>query len=457
MPRVASYSFGCKLNHYETAVMISRFVEAGWVVVDLDQQPDLVIIDTCTVTERADFKVRQKIRRVQREHPEARLLVSGCLAQRDPGAISGMAGVDLVLGNREKLDPLAYLEQTGRVDLPTVHVGEIPTQQREQLTTSLPPHFHRQTRGFIKVQDGCDTFCSFCIVPHVRGRSRSLSPAAVVTQAQELAHRGYRELVLTGVHIGAYGRDLAAAVDLADLLEQLGEIEELPRLRISSIEPWDITVRLLETMAQLPAVMPHLHTAIQSASDSVLKRMRRRSTSIQLQELMMRLDELLPDAGIGTDILTGFPGETEEEFEQTYSFLRQHGISYLHVFPYSIREGTPAALMEGQHPRQEKNRRVKRLLQLDEILREEFSDRYLQTEQQVLVESKLFSGCLTGRTPHYLPVKIPADEVRPNQIVTVRLTERQDQYLLGTPLTTEQLQTTKTGPGDQLTKSTRGV
>ena len=436
MPTVASYTFGCKLNHYETAVMIGRFVSAGWDVVELNDKPDLVIIDTCTVTERADTKVRRKIRRVLRESPSTYLMVSGCLAQRDPEMIADISGVNLVLGNREKLDPIQYLnlDQTG--DNAVVRVDQLNGKKRDILPAVPLPYYHNQTRGFLKVQDGCDTFCSFCIVPHVRGRSRSLEPRDVVIQARELAKSGYRELVLTGVHIGDYGRDLQGDVDLASLLEMLSEIDQLVRIRISSIEPWDISERLLLTMSQVPEVMPHLHTAIQSASDSVLKRMRRRNSADDLNELMSMQRELLPDAAVGTDVLAGFPGETDDEFEETVRFLKQQQLSYLHVFPYSARAGTPAASLDNQLSSSLKTDRVRTLLNLDEQLRHRFSDHFLDTAQEVLVESKIVDECLTGRTPHYLPVLMSPGQYEANQIVKVRLIEQSGEYIRTVPVAT---------------------
>jgi len=414
--------------------MIGRFVSAGWEVVELNDQPDLVIIDTCTVTERADTKVRRKIRRVLRENSSAYLIVSGCLVQRDPEMIADIDGVNLVLGNREKLDPFSYVDLEHIADATIVQVEQLNGKKRDILPAVSLPHYHNQTRGFLKVQDGCDTFCSFCIVPHVRGRSRSLEPRDVIIQAREMAQQGFRELVLTGVHIGDYGRDLQGQVDLAALLEMLSEIELLKRIRISSIEPWDISERLLDTMSQTAQVMPHLHTAVQSASDPVLKRMRRRNSADDLQELMTMQRELLPDAAVGTDVLTGFPGETDDEFEETYRFLKQQQLSYLHVFPFSARTGTPAASMDIQLSSSLKTDRVKRLLKLDEQLRGNFSVRFMNTVQEVLVESKLVDGCQTGRTPHYLPVLMPDRQLEPNQIVKVRLIEQRGKNSWAVPV-----------------------
>jgi threonylcarbamoyladenosine tRNA methylthiotransferase MtaB len=436
MPTVASYTFGCKLNHYETAVMIGRFVDAGWDVVTLQDHPDLVIIDSCTVTERADTKVRRKIRRVLRENPAAYLIVSGCLAQRDPEMIAQISGVNLVLGNREKLEPLSYLNLDQKSNATSVQVDRLNGKVRDLLPAVPLPHFHNQTRGFMKVQDGCDTFCSFCIVPHVRGRSRSLDPRDVVTQARQLTQNGFRELVLTGVHIGDFGRDLPGQVDLASLLEMLSEVKQLLRIRISSIEPWDITERLLTTMSQLPQVMPHLHMAIQSASDSVLKRMRRRNSAEDLVELMTTQRQLLPDAAVGTDVLTGFPGERDDDFEETVQFLRQQQLSYLHVFPYSVREGTPAATMNDQISTSVKTERVKKLLELDNKLRHDFSNRFLNSVQEVLVESKLVNDSLSGRTPQYLPVLLPQGQYEANQIAKVRLVEQNGEYIRTVPVAT---------------------
>ncbi len=439
MPTVAAYTFGCKLNHYETGVALSRLVEAGWREVSLSEIPDLVIIDTCTVTARADFKARQKIRQLRRRCPGAYLLVCGCLAQRDAEMIAAIPGVQLILGNREKLDPLRHLDwdrfvSQSRSISSTPRKAVAPLPKGDRLQPVAPPQFNRQTRGFLKIQDGCDTFCSFCIVPHVRGRSRSLPPRDVVDGARRLVEAGYRELVLTGVHIGDYGRDLTEEIDLARLLRLLAESTSLPRLRISSIEPWDISEALVRSMAELPFVMPHLHTAVQSGSDTVLHRMKRRTSAATMRETLTMVEELLPGTAIGTDLLTGFPGESAAEHTETRQFVQQQAFAYLHVFPFSVREGTPAARLPEQLPAECKRERTDSLLRLDAELRRAFLERHLHTETEVLVESKLSDGHYSGRTSHYIQVALPQHLVQPNRIVRVRLIAFNGRIALAIPV-----------------------
>lgn len=399
------HTLGCKLNHYETEAVVGQFHRLGWHTAAQDEEPDLVLIDTCTVTDRADQKARQLVRSSIRRNPEAVVVVMGCYGQASANELARIPGVDYVMGNREKRDLPALLADMEKQPEPRIHVAR-PAGRNERDLLGLEG-FERQTRAYLKIQDGCDVFCSFCIIPFTRGRSRSMDPAAVLEQARKLLDSGYQEFVLTGVHIGDYGRDLTPARDLAWLCEQLLRLPGLLRLRISSIEPWDISRPLLELMASEQGFCPHIHTAIQSGADPVLAAMKRRIDRRGLERLLGWVEALLPEAGLGTDVITGFPGETEADFEATRSLIAAGPFTYLHVFPYSRRKGTKAASLPDQVPAALRKERSRQLLALGDSLKQTHLNSLLGRNRRVLVEGREREGSLFGFTPEYARVEIP--------------------------------------------------
>ena len=437
--RVAAATLGCKLNQYETEAVLGQFRRLGWRSVPLEEEADLVLVDTCTVTDRADQKARHLIRQVIRRNPEAVVVVMGCYSQAAASEVAAIPGVDWIVGTGEKHRLAELIGEPAKQDEPVIRVARPDGNQRDLLALE---GFERQTRAWLKVQDGCDVFCSFCIIPFTRGRSRSMRPEEVLGQAARLLEAGYLELVLTGVHIGDYGRDFLSRGDfpsrrdLAWLCRQLLELPGIRRLRLSSIEPWDIGDDLLEAMAADPRFCPHLHTALQSGSEEILQAMGRRIDRRGLEDLFARIGRHLPGAGLGTDLITGFPGETERHFRETLKLVESLPLTYLHVFPYSPRAGTRAARLPDPVPVAIRRERSRVLLDLGERLQAASHRRALGSLAEVLVEHRVQGGSLFGYTPDYLRVELPlqpgeeAAQVA-NRLVTVRLLENRGDWLLG--------------------------
>ncbi len=413
--RASAYSLGCKLNTYETEAMLEQLSRAGWEIVPWHTEAELLLVDTCTVTDRADQKARQVIRAALRRYPEAMMVVTGCYCQVAAEEIAAIEGVDLVLGNLEKGQLLEHLGlYHGKQAQAQVIVG--PSASREERRLLPVGAFHKQTRAFLKVQDGCDVFCSYCIVPLTRGRSRSLIPGEVLAQASRLVAAGHPELVLTGVHIGDYGRDLPGGITLTELCKCLLQLPDLKRLRLSSIEPWDVSHELIELMAGEPRLCAHLHTAIQSGSARVLKRMRRRITRRGLLDLFEEIGSRIPHIGLGTDVMTGFPGENDADFAATVDMIQRVPFSNLHVFPYSERKGTRAVEMSEVVPRVIRKERANQLLELGRKKKADWQQRWLGSTQRVLLERDFRDGALSGFTSNYLRVKV---NVSPENVAEV--------------------------------------
>lgn len=431
--RIAAATLGCKLNQYETEAVLGQFRQLGWRSVALEEEADLVLVDTCTVTDRADQKARHLIRQVIRRNPEAVVVVMGCYSQAAAREVAAIPGVDWIVGTGEKRRLAELIGEPAKQDEPVIRVARPDGNQRDLLALE---GFERQTRAWLKVQDGCDVFCSFCIIPFTRGRSRSMLPEEVLRQAARLLEAGYLELVLTGVHIGDYGRDFPSRGDLAWLCRSLLELPGLQRLRLSSIEPWNIGDDLLACMAADPRFCPHLHTALQSGSEEILQAMGRRIDRRGLEDLFTRIQRHLPGAGLGTDLITGFPGETERHFRETLELVEALPLTYLHVFPYSPRAGTRAARLPDPVPAALKRERSRILLDLGEKLQTGAHQRALGSLAEVLVEHRVQAGSLFGYTPDYLRVEMPllpgeeAAQVA-NRLVTVRLLENRGDWLLG--------------------------
>ncbi|MGN7177383.1 tRNA (N(6)-L-threonylcarbamoyladenosine(37)-C(2))-methylthiotransferase MtaB [Paenibacillus sp. FSL R5-0490] len=425
MPAVAFHTLGCKVNHYETEAIWQLFKEAGYERTDFESVSDVYVINTCTVTNTGDKKSRQVIRRAIRKNPDAVICVTGCYAQTSPAEIMAIPGVDIVVGTQDRLKMLEYIEQYKQERQPINGVGNIMKNRvYEELDV---PAFTDRTRASLKIQEGCNNFCTFCIIPWARGLMRSRDPKEVIRQAQQLVDAGYKEIVLTGIHTGGYGEDMKD-YNLAMLLTDLeAQVKGLKRLRISSIEASQITDEVIEVMDKSKVVVRHLHIPLQSGSNTVLKRMRRKYTMEFFAERLERLKEALPGLAVTSDVIVGFPGETEEEFMETYNFIKEHKFSELHVFPYSKRTGTPAARMDDQIDEEVKNERVHRLIALSDQLAKEYASQYEGEVLEVIPEESFKessdSNLFVGYTDNYLKIVFPATEEMVGQIVKVKITK----------------------------------
>jgi len=419
-PRVAIATLGCKVNAYDTATIADRLRAAGCVLVEADAVADVVIVNSCTVTDTADAESRRLARRARRTNPAARVILTGCYAQTQPNAAAAVEAVDHVIG----LNRLDALVEAATAAVPRIGRIEVRNSRRERAVETFGARtFDGQTRAFLKVQEGCDLFCTFCIVPMARGRSRSLSPRQILAELESLAARGFREVVLTGVHLGGWGHDLAPAADLVWLLGALVEQGRFGRIRLSSIDPHEVTEPLVRLMAAAPAVCPHLHVPLQAADDGVLRRMRRRYDTVLAAERLAMIRELLPDAAIGTDLIAGFPGEDEVAFARTLAFVEASPITYGHVFPYSIRSGTTAAKLDGQQTPPTITARARALRAACDHKRAAFARACDGATAEVLVETTRDprTGALRGYTRNYLRAQLEGPDAWMGTVVPVRL------------------------------------
>ena len=414
----AYYTLGCKLNFAETSTIGKTLAAAGVRKAREGERADICVINTCSVTELADKKCRQAIRRIHKEHPGAFVVATGCYAQLKPEEVAAIEGVDLVLGAEQKLDILQYinsLQKCGEDEAGRVAVT--PSKDIRRFSPSCSAD--DRTRHFLKVQDGCDYFCSYCTIPFARGRSRNGSIASLVRQAEEVAREGGREIVLTGVNIGDFGKTTGES--FLDLIRALDRVEGIERYRISSIEPNLITDEAIDFVAGSRSFMPHFHIPLQSGSDSVLKLMRRRYDTALFRHKIEKIKQVLPEAFIGVDVIVGTRGETEAYFEETRSFLESLDITQLHVFSYSERPGTMALRIDNPVPPEEKHRRSQVLLELSERKLAAFYEAHIGETARVLVEHTLHGEWMHGFTENYIKVELPYDERLSNEVRSVRL------------------------------------
>ncbi|WP_158735055.1 tRNA (N(6)-L-threonylcarbamoyladenosine(37)-C(2))-methylthiotransferase MtaB [Alteribacillus sp. YIM 98480] len=419
MATVAFHTLGCKVNHYETEAIWQLFKNEGYEKTEFEKRADVYVINTCTVTNTGDKKSRQVIRRAVRKNPEAVVCVTGCYAQTSPAEIMDIPGVDIVVGTQDRSKMIGYIEKYKKEREPINGVKNImKTRVYEELDV---PHFTDRTRASLKIQEGCNNFCTFCIIPWARGLLRSRKPEDVLSQAKQLVNAGYKEIVLTGIHTGGYGEDMKN-YSLSDLLKELEEVDGLKRIRISSIEASQITDEVIEVIGQSKKIVNHLHIPLQSGSNSVLKRMRRKYTTEFFAERLEKLKKALPGLAVTSDVIVGFPGESDEEFKETFQFIADNKFSELHVFPYSKRTGTPAARMDNQVEDDEKNRRVHDLIELSNQLAKEYASLYEGSVLEVIPEEKdKESGLLTGYTSNYMKVRFTGNEDMIGKIVKVKI------------------------------------
>ncbi|MCY8465109.1 tRNA (N(6)-L-threonylcarbamoyladenosine(37)-C(2))-methylthiotransferase MtaB [Bacillus atrophaeus] len=423
MATVAFHTLGCKVNHYETEAIWQLFKEAGYERKEFEQAADVYVINTCTVTNTGDKKSRQVIRRAIRHNPDGVICVTGCYAQTSPAEIMAIPGVDIVVGTQDREKMLGYIEQYRQERQPINGVGNImKARVFEELDV---PAFTDRTRASLKIQEGCNNFCTFCIIPWARGLLRSRDPEEVIKQAQQLVDAGYKEIVLTGIHTGGYGEDMKD-YNFAKLLRELdARVDGLKRIRISSIEASQITDEVIEVLDRSDKIVRHLHIPIQSGSNTVLKRMRRKYTMEFFADRLNKLKKALPGLAVTSDVIVGFPGETEEEFMETYDFIKENRFSELHVFPYSKRTGTPAARMEDQVDDNVKNERVHQLIALSDQLAKEYASDYEGEVLEIIPEEAFKetneSNLFVGYTDNYMKVVFKGTEDLIGKLVKVKI------------------------------------
>jgi len=425
---VSFHTLGCKLNQSETDAIAADFKRNGFEIVPFRSAADLTVINTCTVTNEADSKSRQIIRNAIKASPQGRIVAMGCYAQINPEDLSAINGIDMVLGTNEKYRLLEYITQleTKVVDKPLVYVnesGDIENYRESEFISATG-----RTRAYLKIQEGCDYFCSYCIIPFARGKARSRQIVECLAEAKSLVDRGYRELVLTGINIGTW-QD--GSNKLVDLLDSLSIIPGLDRIRISSIEPNTISDDILHLLADRPTICPHLHIPLQSGSPEVLNRMRRKYQLTEYFDLADRIGNIVPDVAWGTDLIVGFPGETEAEFAETLAVVEQLPFSYLHIFRYSERDGTIAAKLPNRVDFHVKKKRASILREMGAKKKQVYNRRFLNTVQPVLFEMVGKDDLVSGMTPNYIRVKIAGDESFKNKICQVHLTKDCSNYLIG--------------------------
>lgn len=425
--KVAFHTLGCKLNYAETSVIGNSFLKRGFTLTDFESKADVYVINTCTVTENAERECRQIIRRALRKNPNGFVIVTGCYAQLRPDEIQKIEGVDLVLGAKEKFEIFNFIDTIEKKDLACIYVT--PLEKLNDFGPAYTPLPEDRTRAFLKIQDGCDYKCTFCTIPKARGFSRSEPEEDAINQLKELVNQGFKEIVLTGVNVGDYGSKIGT--NLYNLLKRLVKVEGNFRIRISSIEPNLLSDEIIELVAIEDKLCKHFHIPLQSGSDKILKRMQRRYLSKLYAERIERVKSIIPDAGIGVDVIVGFPGEDENDFNTTKEFISNLPVSYLHVFTYSERPGTPAAEMKEQVPKDERKRRTNILRLIGAKKKFQFYTDQLGTQHIVLFEHREGDGSVKGFTSNYLRIKTTSQQELTNKFALVYLKELENEFVYG--------------------------
>lgn len=423
---VAIYTLGCKTNQYESNAIIQRFIENGYELVDFEEKADVYIVNTCTVTNMSDRKSRQILRRAKQKNPNSILIVIGCYVQVAKDTLEELEEIDILLGNNEKKDILKYLENFEK-------------ERQEEITDVMHQKeyvefgsttFTEKTRAVVKIQDGCDRFCSYCIIPFARGRVRSRKIEEVKDEITKIAGLGIKEVVLTGIHIGSYGKDFEEDIGLIDLLEEINKIEGIERIRLGSLEPKLITEEFVNRLKKLNKICHHFHLSLQSGCTTVLQRMNRRYTAEEFRKCAKLLRESFEDVMFTADVIVGFPGETEEEFETTYNFLKEIKFYKIHVFKYSKRAGTKAASMPNQVPPEVQEERSRKVIELSKEIQDEYNKSYIRKTVKVLIEEKT-EGYYKGHTDNYLYVNVESDDDLENKMVDVKIESTENENLYG--------------------------
>lgn len=427
--KVAFQTLGCRVNVYDTEAMIEMFKKDGYELVDFDDYADVYVINTCTVTNMGDKKSRQFISRAKRTNKDATVAVVGCYSQVSKDDVIAIPGVDVILGSRNKSDIVFHVNRSRAENRQIVEVTDklILSSKFEDLGVTS---YEGKTRAFLKIQDGCNRFCSYCIIPYARGGLSSKKPEHILSEIRKLAEEGFTEVILSGIHIASYGHDLAAKLDLLDLLEDIETIDGIERVRIGSIEPMFFKDGRMDRIAKLKKLCPHFHLSLQSGSLETLKRMNRRYTPSDFSEVVQDIRNTLEDPSITTDVIVGFPGESPEEFQETYEFLERMRLTKVHTFKYSPRKGTPAYQMQNQVDGAEKNRRSKMIMLQSDLHEKEFLEKYVGKECHVLYEEGR-NGIHTGYTRNYLKVSVTSEMNIQGMYLKTRITGMDNTDLMG--------------------------
>ena len=424
---ISFITLGCKVNQYETNAMAQKFKEKGYKVIEGEAKADIYVINTCTVTNMSDRKSRQMLRRMKDINKNAIIVACGCYVQVSKEEVEQMEEIDLVLGNNEKKNIVEYVEKYIEENKKEENMEDV-MQQREFVDFG-DVTYTEKTRAVIKVQDGCDRFCSYCIIPYARGRVRSRKPQSVISEIEKIAKQGIQEVVVTGIHVASYGKDFNNDYKLIDLLEEINKIEGIKRIRLGSIEPLLITEEFVERLKKLEKICHHFHLSLQSGCDETLKRMNRRYTIEEFKEIVNRLRKNYEDVILTTDIIVGFPGETEEEFNKTYEFLKDLKFYKMHVFKYSPRKGTKAAKMPKQIDGKQKEMRSKKLIELSDFNEKTYNEAYINKEVEVLFEEEK-EGMYKGHTENYILVYYKSEENLENKMKKVICKEVEKNYII---------------------------
>ena len=433
MKTVAFITLGCKVNQYETNAMTQQFIEKGYEVVDHTEKADIYIVNTCTVTNMSDRKSRQMLRRVKELNQEAIVVACGCYAQVAKEELKKIEEINLVLGNNEKKEIVEHVEKyiknkiSEKQTNPEVLTEDVMNQKEFVEFGDIT--FTEKTRAVIKIQDGCDRFCSYCIIPYARGRVRSRKPEHILSEIQKIAKEGIKEVVITGIHIASYGKDFKQEYRLIDLLEEMNAIEGIERIRLGSIEPLLITEEFVNRLKTLPKVCHQFHLSLQSGCDETLNRMNRRYTTEQFKEITELLRKTFEDAILTTDIIVGFPGESEEEFEKTYEFLKEIKFYKMHVFKYSPRKGTKAAVMPNQIDGNQKEERSRKLIELSNKNEKTYNEQYVGKEVEVLFEEEK-NGVWQGHTKNYILVHYKTEKNMENKMIKLQCKSAEQEYIV---------------------------
>lgn len=427
--KVAIYTLGCKVNLYESEVIMNSFKKSGYEIVDFEDNADIVIINTCTVTNTSDKKSRNIIRQAVKKHENAVIVVMGCYSQVRSADIKEIDGVDIIIGNTKKSKVVSLVEEYLKNKKSITEIDNIMHTDFEPMELDT---FETRTRAFVKIQDGCNNFCSYCIIPYSRGNIRSKEKDDVVSEIKCLVKNGYKEVVLTGIHTGHYGKD-KYDYDFSDLLSELCKIDNLKRIRISSIEITELDSKFIDVLKNNKVIVNHMHIPLQSGCDKTLKEMNRKYDTKYYLDKINLIRSIRPNISITTDLIVGFPNETEEDFNNTLSFLRKVKFSKIHVFPYSRRKGTKADLMDNQIDEQTKHKRVKEVLKLSEELEIEYMNKFINTDVLVLIE-KFENDIISGHTENYIPVKANGVESDINELLMIHIDKMEYPYLIGNKL-----------------------
>ncbi len=429
--KVALYTLGCRVNSYESEAMAEKFIKEGYEVVSFDEFSDVYVINTCTVTNMGDKKSRQMIGRARRHNPEAIIAVVGCYSQIASDEIAQIEGVDVVLGSRNKGDIVYWVNRAREESKQVVEVKDVLKNNKfEQLAIN---EYQDKTRAFLKIQDGCNRFCSYCLIPFARGGVCSKEPEKILKEVKELSKNGFKEIILSGVHTASYGVDLEGNWDLVKILEEINKIEGIERIRIGSIDPTFFTEGVIERICNLEKMCPHFHLSLQSGCDATIRRMNRKYTAQEYKDVVENLRKYMKDVSITTDIIVGFPGESNVEFEATYEFLKGIKLSKMHIFKYSKRTGTKAAEMPFQVDGLIKEERSKKLIELNNALEVEFMEKFIGREMRVLYEEAISGkeNTYVGYTENYIKVITESDENLEGKIVPTKLAAVKQENMIG--------------------------